>query len=314
MFPGPIRTSLARDETFQRRPEGLPFSITEGPRANLSDPSGGRADPRIAYKGSRDLTIGPDTVHGTINYGIFMDRDKWAPHCTGRQMLNFIRAKTHSKIQVGVSYEAYSLSVLNSKLKHDINFLMEFDDSSAENLMDTFRLFGVQLNEKEVTLDPTADHFQMHHVARRARFPSYWSAIESRKNHRGSIRENDELWLLVRRYKLQDERVVKRPRLAHVTERIVTHYWQIVPYVSDCRAPPPECLYTDDLSADPKEHWVGGRIFVGYVHGVFGESRAQSGKHRTLARKALCPDSATTDDWKKGFYSLAEVEVFLATG
>ncbi len=306
MLPGPISHSLAHDTRFQRQIPGdvAPFNFTAGHNVQYSDPTGGLFDPSYSSAGTNDLVEGPDTVNGSINYGIFMDRMKWQPNCTGKSMLNFIRARTHSKMQVGVAYETYSLSTLNSLLRYNLSFQVEFNDASAENLLDTFRLFGVQQNEQSESFEVNADHFQNHHVARRARLPSYWSAIESKKNHRSSIRENDELWLLARRHPLTEPRLVKKPRLAPGLDRLITGYWQFEPYVSDDRRPPNECLYNGD-------DWAGGCVYVGYVFGIFGESRAYSTKHRILARKALCPDSYTANEWKDGFYSLAEVEVFL---
>jgi len=308
MQPG-VSSALANPTRFPERPNDLgelPFGYTNGPSPIVTNPSG--LDGYLRYTGARDLVEGPDTVNGSINYGIFIDRARWSPAHTGKSMLIFIRAKTTSKMQVGVQYEAYSISALNALLGKDVNFIDEFHQSTAQNLMQTFKLFGVQQNQprEETPTEFLGGHFQNHHVARRARFPSYWSMIDSKKQHRGSVMENDELYLIIRRYEL-DKPIVAAKKQSRGPPRTLTHYWQIVPYVSYDRRPPPDCLWSDD-------DWVGGYIFVGYVHGVYGEKRAISKKHSKHAREALFPESADIADWKTNFYRIAEVEVFLATG
>lgn len=155
-----------------------PQPITQQPPTGFEVPT--------AYTGSNDNALGPASNEAAINYGVFMDRDAWTDRSTGPEMLNFIRAKTRSAMGTGEVYEALSLSSLNWNLKNDVNFQAEFFHPTANTLMETYKLFGVQNGEATFS-DLDDAPFVLHHVARRAKFPNYWSSLDSLKTHRSAF-------------------------------------------------------------------------------------------------------------------------------
>ncbi len=223
------------------------------------------------------------------------------------QQSSFQRTETvqHVVAAGAVAHGPYPPDLALERSERRANFQAEFFHPTADVLMETYKLFGVQNGEATFS-DLDDAPFVLHHVARRAKFPSYWSSLESLKTGRGSVRENDELWLLIRRYEHETPLQVTKRR-SKTTPAALTHYWQVEPYVSPDRVPPMDYLYSG-------EDWVGGCIYVGWVKGVYGEERARSRKHRMLARNAVCPPSEKDPKWRADFYTLAQNEVWLGLG
>lgn len=232
VLPSGVRGALTHDTRFPHSvndSNALPFAFGNGPQPITQQPPTG-FDVATAYTGSNDNALGPAANEAAINYGVFMDREAWNDRSTGPEMLNFIRAKTRSAMGTGEVYEALSLSSLNWNLKNDVNFQAEFFHPTANSLMETYKLFGVQNGEASYS-DLDDAPFVLHHVARRAKFPNYWSSLDSLKTHRGSVRENDELWLLIRRYEHETPLQITKRRNKN-SPGALTHYWQLEPYVS----------------------------------------------------------------------------------
>jgi len=242
-------------------------------------------------------------------------------------MLTFVkinRAMEHHKEPgssiLAVDHQFLSISAINKKFSFDPEW-KHFNHQqfpSISEWTDFWNFFGVQQNDTPAFIERTAlksdQRKQNFHFARRCRFPNVFAAMKSSKTGNTECTEEmDDVFLMTRKFErpMDGEKLpFARPLNPDVPlpEPKTEFIWQIVPYVSHDRKPPPFCLYSNIDTRNPEREWVGCYWRIGKVTGVFGTTTNPDVVQK--ARNALFPQGPLSD-YKASIYTLPQIEVFL---
>ena len=266
--------------------------------------------------------LGQDSVlsvnaRAIFGYGInrALTFDHW--HSTGQ--ICFI-SKTHdTRSDWDRAYQICGLSILNWKLKNDINFASKFDYHSGHSFMEHWRLLGIRQpldHNLKTEHDPVI--FNSFVVAGKADLPNYWAGLKSYRNSNATVRELDSLWLLLRRY-----RRVTRKRTANgdvpgkgnqtAISDHTQYYWQLVPHATSSKAPPPLDLYStpdvkDSTGKIIREGYYGACMRIGTVNYLYQDDTIKSARFRDKASNAICPEYDTSA-YINDFQELPRIEI-----
>lgn len=252
----------------------------------------------------------------------------------GGSLITFIRTKGQGTSKVNVKHQFISLPRLNFKLRHDQRYITEFNQKSAEKLLNTFQLVGVQQGQEANNVDSEygIDHAQTFHIQKRAKTPNIWAAIETRKQTRGTVREGDVLYLIAMRFQMNDNFELNPPGASAKELRWI---WQFVPYVSSDRQKPSRHLYNESALRDSigkviteevelsdtkggtykksmikRDGWTGGIVLIGYCWSTYQETVANQMITRHRANNCVF----NTNDggaYKTDIYLLNNLEIFI---
>lgn len=302
-LPAPYQFESAVPRSSAFNPTGVQSWTNQG-----LTPSAGAPGPLTVRTSNSHYGTGYQDVNGVVNRHYFLDKSRWRESHTCPEMLTFSKAKRPEGRQTNLAaFEMKSISSLNYHLKYDAQFLHDFNQPTAHQLMSTWLPMGFQHDREQSANGPgDADPKLVYHYAKRATAPNLWLA------HRLSARpqqEMDECWLLARRYPIEyDSDLQVNAHLSSLRQglnkKIVEHYWQFEVYVGLDRVAPAWELFScpHEVTTDPvtkeikrKPGWVGARLHVGVTHSVYLPQDSRTAKTVDMARKALHPTADSTE-------------------
>lgn len=208
-----------------------------------------------------------------------------------------------------------------------LNYLISYDESirkilaeddTYETFDEHFRYIGNQINNGMRTNVQQVGKALVYQFAKRSMAPNVFCGMV--KGEGGeyarpyNLMTGDHCYAVLRKYERRrptyDSRVdtsfSKRSRL----EDDWVQYWQLDPWVSSVRQPPPMSVWSGTLQ-NSKTEWVGKYYFLGVVVDTRGNTtNDMAADNIRNARAALYPKRRDASHWE-ALHKLPEIEIFL---